>query len=124
MDAGGARDEGADLRTAKSCGSDASTPASSLREEAQMTVTNKPDRRGEHEVSRKTIARGMPGDFRRDRGDYARMLILFCMRGCGRFGRPAFPAPSDLQKGRTFTAKLARMRGESAKLSLQMTAAV
>jgi hypothetical protein len=27
-----------------------------------MTVTNKPDRRGEHEISRKTIARGMPGD--------------------------------------------------------------
>jgi hypothetical protein len=26
-----------------------------------MTVTNKPDRRGEHEISRKTIARGMPG---------------------------------------------------------------
>jgi hypothetical protein len=30
VDAGGAKDEGADLRTAKSCGSDASTPASSL----------------------------------------------------------------------------------------------
>ena len=29
-----------------------------------------------------------------DRGDYARMLILFCMRGCGRIERPAFPAPS------------------------------
>src|SRR5260221_14255121 len=26
-----------------------------------MTVTNKPDRRGEREISRKTIARGMPG---------------------------------------------------------------
>ena len=61
MDAGGAKDERADLRTAKSCGSDASTPASSLQEDARMTVTNKPDRRGEHEVSRKTIARGMPG---------------------------------------------------------------
>src|ERR1700676_1742621 len=23
------------------------------------------------------------------------MLILFCMRGCGRIERPAFPAPSD-----------------------------
>jgi hypothetical protein len=31
VDAGGASDEGADLRTAKSCGPDASTPASSLR---------------------------------------------------------------------------------------------
>src|SRR6478609_386195 len=35
--------------------------ASSLREEAQATVSNKPGHRGEHEVSRKTIARGMPG---------------------------------------------------------------
>jgi len=29
-----------------------------------------------------------------DRGDYTRMLILVCMRGCGRIERPAFPAPS------------------------------
>jgi hypothetical protein len=27
-----------------------------------MTVTNKPDHRGERDISRKTIARGMPGD--------------------------------------------------------------
>jgi len=40
-------------------------------------VSNKRGHRGEREVSRKTIARGMPGDFRCDRGDYARMLILF-----------------------------------------------
>ena len=33
-------------------------------------------RRGEHEGSRNTIARGMPGDFRCDRGDYARMLCF------------------------------------------------
>ena len=49
-------------RTAKSCGSDALTPASSLREEAQATVSNKRGHRGEREVSRKTIARGMPGE--------------------------------------------------------------
>src|SRR5258705_10858499 len=49
-------------RTAKSCGSDAPGLASSLREDAQATVSNKPGHRGEHEVSRKTIARGMPGD--------------------------------------------------------------
>src|SRR5712671_1291212 len=83
-------------RTAKSCRSDAPMLASSLREGAQATVSNKPGHRGEREVSRKTIARGMPGDFRCDRGDYARMLILFCMRGCGCIKRPAFPAPSDL----------------------------
>src|SRR5947208_11248354 len=50
--------------------------ASSLREEAQMTVSNKPGHRGEREVSRKTIARGVPGDFRCDRGDYARVLCF------------------------------------------------
>src|SRR5712672_1957702 len=81
-------------RTVKSCGSDAPMLASSLREEAQATVANVPVQRGEREVSRKTIARGMPGDFRCDRGDYARMLVLFCMRGCGCIERPAFPAPS------------------------------
>src|SRR5437667_1392586 len=41
-----------------------------------MTVATKPGRRGEREVSRKTIARGMPGDFRCDRGDYARVLCF------------------------------------------------
>src|SRR5207247_6108538 len=91
-------------RTAKSCGSDAPMLASSLREEAQATVSNKPGHRGEHEGNRKTIARGMPGDFRCDRGDYARVLFLFCMRGCGCIGRPAFPAPSVFF-GRTVFAK-------------------
>src|SRR5438876_101334 len=41
-----------------------------------MTVSNKPGHRGEREVSRKTIARGVPGDFRCDRGDYARVLCF------------------------------------------------
>ena len=43
----------------------------------------------------KTTRAGNAGRFRCDRGDYTRMLILFCMRGCGRIARPAFPAPSD-----------------------------
>ncbi len=61
-------------RTAKSCGPDASTPASSLRWccepdrvdktfKSQATVTRKPDRRGEHDISRKPLRAGMPGDF-------------------------------------------------------------
>src|SRR6266436_6120188 len=49
------------MRTAKSCRSDAPMLASSLREDAQATVSNKPGHRGEREVSRKPIARGMPG---------------------------------------------------------------
>jgi hypothetical protein len=51
-------------RTAKSCRSDAPMPASSLREEAQATVSTKHGHREEHEVSRKTIAQGRPGLFR------------------------------------------------------------
>jgi hypothetical protein len=40
-------------RTVKSCGPDASTLASSWRNSfPPMTVTKKPDRRGEHEISR------------------------------------------------------------------------
>src|SRR5260370_19058905 len=60
--------------------------ASSLREEAQATVSNKPGHRGEREVSRKTIARGMPGDFRCDRGDYARVLFYFAREAAGALG--------------------------------------
>src|SRR5712691_13493979 len=96
------------MRTAKSCRSDAPMLASSLREEAQATVSNKPGHRGEREVSRKTIARGMPGDFRCDRGDYARVFVFFHTRGCGCIERPAFPAPSDI-RGREIQANLARM---------------
>src|SRR5258706_728085 len=100
-------------RTAKSCRSDAPMLVSSLREEAQATVSNKPGHREEHEVSRKTIARGMPGDCRCDRGDYARVLCFYHTRGCGRIERPAFPAPSDFRaKGSdtTRTHRAARTR--------------
>ena len=93
---GSARDERGLPRTAKSCGSDAPTPASSLREEAQATVSNKRGHRGEHEARRKTIARGMPG---RSGVTVVTMLVCFfhCTRGCGRIARPAFPAPSEFQ---------------------------
>src|ERR1700722_15379857 len=54
MDAGGAADESATLRTAKSCGPDAPTLASSSREASFLgaTVANKPGHRGEHEGPR------------------------------------------------------------------------
>jgi hypothetical protein len=57
VDAGGAFDERRCLRTAKSCGPDAPTLASSRRDEAQTTVTRKPDHRGEHVISRKPLRR-------------------------------------------------------------------
>src|SRR5881397_436811 len=88
--------------------------ASSLREEAQMTVSNKPGHRAEREVSRKTIARGMPG---RSGVTVVTMLvcfILFRTRGCGRVGRPAFPAPS-VSKGERFMHKLGRFTPRECK---------
>src|SRR5258705_10155233 len=103
------------MRTAKSCGSDAPMLASSLREEVQMTVSNKPGHRGEREVSRKTIARGMPGLLRCTCGDYTRVLTTHCTRGCGCIGHPAFPAPSEFSEGRTSRQNLVRRRGEIAK---------
>src|SRR5260370_1221133 len=60
----------------------------------------------------------MPGENRCDRGDYARMLVLFCMRGCGRIERPAFPAPSDLQKAGRSWQTSRETCGEIAKLCL------
>ena len=53
VDVNGASDEGARLRTAKSCGPDASTLAFKFAESiSQTTVTTKPDHRGEHEGNR------------------------------------------------------------------------
>ena len=49
-------------------------------------MSNKPGHRGEHEVSRKTIARGMPGLLRRTCGDYARVLFTFAREAAGALG--------------------------------------
>ncbi len=47
------------------------------------------------EVSRKTIARGMPGETGVTVVDLLAVLFIFRTRGFGRNGRPAFPAPSS-----------------------------
>jgi hypothetical protein len=54
-----------------------------------MTVANKPGHRGEHERSRKTIVRGMPG---RSGVTVVTTLVCFllCTRGCGCIG-PGIP---------------------------------
>jgi hypothetical protein len=53
MDADGAADESAILRTAKSCGPDTSMVGVKLVKEISLaTVTTKPDHRGEYEVDR------------------------------------------------------------------------
>jgi hypothetical protein len=65
MDAA-ARETSAPMRTAKSCGPDTPTLVSSFQEAnaSGATVARKPGHRGEHEVSRKTIAQGRPECFR------------------------------------------------------------
>src|SRR5258706_16405170 len=94
-------------RTAKSCRSDAPGLASSLREEAQATVSNKPGHRGEHEVSRKTIARGMPG--------YSGVPVvttLVCFVSIAREAAGALGTRHSLRpliSGRTVLAQLGRL---------------
>ncbi len=94
-------------RTAKSCGSDAPiVGVKSARRRAGDGV-KKRGHRGEREVSRKTIARGMPGrsGVTVVTNSYA---FLFCMRGRGCIARPAFPAPSIFQ-GERFLQNLGRL---------------
>src|SRR5882724_5505054 len=71
-----------------------------------MTVTRRIRRRGEHAISRKTIARGMPVDPSEPVVTTLVCFVLFRTRGCGCSGHPAFPAPSV---GRKFHAQLGRI---------------
>src|ERR1700694_1142177 len=50
------------------------------------------------------------------------MFILFYMRGCGRTVRPAFPAPSDWRVEGNYWQTSGAMRGENAKLCLNVIA--
>src|SRR5258707_10013068 len=60
----------------------------------------------------------MPGDFRCDRGDYARVFVFYHTRGCGCIERPAFPAPSDIQGEGHRRKTSGRTCSEIAKLRL------
>jgi hypothetical protein len=78
-------------RTAKSCGPDAPTLASSLRVRSQATVAKEPGHRGEHEISSKTIARGRPGELAEPVVTTLVCFVLFCTRGCGCGHASGFP---------------------------------
>ena len=70
------------------------------------TVTRRIRRRGEHEISRKTIACGNAGC---SGGPVVTTLVCvttLCARGCGCSGHPAFPTPSV---GRKIHAQLGRI---------------
>src|SRR4029077_7126188 len=71
-----------------------------------MSVTTRTRRRGEHGMSRKTIARGMPGNFRCTCGDYTRVLFLITHEAAG--ASSARHSLRPLFYGRTFLANLGR----------------
>src|SRR5438105_5574914 len=119
VDVGGAADESADLRTAKPCGPDAPTLASSWRSDPQAMVARKPGHQGEHVISRKPLRREGRTVWRTC-GDYAR--ALFCLRARLRVlaEHPAFPAPSLFEghgQSKTRAPHAAGMRSHVSPLS-------
>jgi hypothetical protein len=87
-------------RTAKSCGHDAATLASSWREYRADDGGKRGRSPGRARISRKTIARGKPGC---PGCTCSLTRVHFCStlrtRDCGRSRRPAFPAPSRRREG-------------------------
>jgi hypothetical protein len=104
------------MRTAKSCGPDASTLASSLRIHSQATVTKKPDRRGEREISRKTIARGMPDVSRCDLTNACAFYHYHCTRGYRAHRTPGIPCALDTERAERADKNSRETSGEIAKL--------
>src|SRR5258705_3460255 len=93
-------------RTAKSCGPDASTLASSLAEARsaqpgwtkpsirKATVAKEPDRRGARRKPLKPLRAGTSGDSGVLVVTRVRSTTTKCTRGRGCQGHPAFPTPS------------------------------
>jgi hypothetical protein len=117
------------LRTAKSCGPDVPTLASSSRRLSRpyraqtkpyplTTVAKEPGHRGEHEISRKTIACGNAGRSGVLVVTRVRSTNTKCTRGRGCSGHPAFPTPSS---GRKINARLGRIASRGANVCLELT---
>jgi hypothetical protein len=101
----GVQDERRIARTAKPCGPDTRCWCQACRgfsepnrvrpnPNLQATVTRRIRRRGEHGISRKTIAQGMPDCSVCTCYSRVRFFAHFCTRVCGCRTHPAFPAPS------------------------------
>jgi DNA-binding NtrC family response regulator len=87
-------------RTEKSCGPDAPTLASSFVElSAKRRWQESPVTEESAKEAVKTIAWGMPGDFRCDLTNACALYTIMAHAAIGRIGRPAFPAPSDWRAG-------------------------
>jgi hypothetical protein len=100
-------------RTAKPCGPDAPTLASSWRKRFRRRRWQTSPVTGEStEETVKTIARGMPGDPGVTVVTNAR-AFYHTTRGCGRTRRPAFPAPS-LERAEGFQQNSGESRREIA----------
>ncbi len=121
--AGRAGDESAFLRTAKSYGPDASTLASSLREAISASDGGKKaDRRGGYDISRKAIARGMPGDFRCDLTNACAHLTTHCTRGYRAHRAPGIPCALFPKRAERAGQDSRDTCGEIAKVCLQTRA--
>jgi hypothetical protein len=118
-------------RTAKSCGPDAPTLASSLRSGGGPTGLRQnlirkrrwqeTGHRGERDISRKTIACGNAGRFRCTRCYSCAFYYHNCTRDRGCNGHPAFPTPS--KRGRKINARLGRIapRGRDRVFEIRAT---
>src|SRR5947209_13537808 len=83
------------MRTAKSCGPDASMLASSCERCLAYDGDNQARSPGRARYRLlKPLRAGMPGVSGEPRGDYARVVLFFSTRGCGCIAHPAFPTPS------------------------------
>ena len=78
-------------------------------------MARKSGHRGEREISCKNHRAGNAG--RTGVTVVTNSRVFFCTRGCGRFGRPAFPAPL-VSEGGTFKQNSRERCGEIAKLYL------
>jgi hypothetical protein len=106
MDAGGAADESVILRTAKSCGPDAPTLASSVAEvSARRRWQTSPVTGESSKQPLKPSRAGMPGVPGATVVTNARAYYHYT-RGCGCNGHPAFPTPFA---GRIVHAQLGRV---------------
>src|SRR5271169_2089196 len=103
------------MRTAKSCGPDTPTLVSSWWKQFHRRRWQKsPVRRGEHEISRKTIVRGMPGETGVTVVTTLVCSTLFRIRDCGCIERPAFPVPFSGVRIQTTGKPRAKTCGENA----------
>src|SRR6266436_9194489 len=94
--------------------------ASSLREEAQATVSNKPGHRGEREVSRKTIACGNAGC---SGGPVVTTLVCFihfAREAAGALGTRHSPRPLFQGEAKQFLQNSGASRREIAELYLNL----